>query len=240
MATSNNITLAIVLVIGLTISHSQLCWAKISPDWLRALRKNPNIDPNTPLSDLLTGKVNPSNNKPNPVKAPVVDKAVKNVVNPVTRPVGNAAKKVVNPSVNPDVLPENPNDFLIPQNAARAKVHVQPFIWNETLAEFARSYAQERANDCKLQHSHAPQKGENIARSPGVLTAAKAVEMWLGEEPNYNAASNTCNKVCGHYTQVVWRDSTSIGCARSNCQNRGTFVTCNYYPPGNYIGRRPF
>ena len=48
-------------------------------------------------------------------------------------------------------------------------------------------------------------------------------------------------KVCGHYTQVVWRDSTAIGCARVDCNNGGgVFITCNYNPPGNYVGRSPY
>ncbi|KAL2902425.1 Pathogenesis-related protein 1 [Bienertia sinuspersici] len=244
MAISNKLSLAIVLVVGLTIA--QLSSATLSPDLEKQL-KNPNIDANKPLSDLIN-PVNPTVNNvvnqpinnavnqptTNPVTPPVNKAVNQPTTNPVTTPVNNAVNNLAN------ILHEDPSEFLIPQNAARAKVSVPPFVWNETLAEFARSYAQERANDCKLQHSHSPGKGENIARAPGVLSPAKAVEMWVSEEVNYDYASNTCKKVCGHYTQVVWKGSTSIGCARSNCQGRGTFVTCNYYPPGNYIGRKPY
>ena len=58
----------------------------------------------------------------------------------------------------------------------------------------------------------------------------------------YNHATNTCSapsgQSCGHYTQVVWRASTAIGCARVVCSNNaGVFIICNYYPPGTSLDR---
>ncbi|KAK9666564.1 hypothetical protein RND81_14G194100 [Saponaria officinalis] len=132
--------------------------------------------------------------------------------------------------------------FLVPHNMARAKEHLPMVRWNETVAAYAKAYAQERAVDCALQHSTTRVYGENIAMSTGDLRPALAVKLWVGEKPDYHYGPNTCTggKMCGHYTQVVWKDTTSIGCASARCQNGGTFVTCNYYPPGNYIGERPF
>ncbi|XP_044431901.1 pathogenesis-related protein PRB1-2-like [Triticum aestivum] len=86
--------------------------------------------------------------------------------------------------------------------------------------------------------------GENIFWGSGQSwTAANAVTSWVDEKRNYHFNTNTCDagKVCGHYTQVVWRKSTRIGCARVVCAgNRGVFITCNYNPPGNFNGERPF
>jgi len=224
--------------------------------------KNP-VNPlvNNPITPVVNKPVTPQPTNP-PVNNPLTPPVNPPIINPITPPVNNPLTQTVNKPVTPPINPpnpitppvnqplsplnslvilhEDPNEFLIPQNMARAKVGLPPLVWNESLVEFARSYAQERANDCKLQHSHSPGKGENIARSPGILSPEKAVEMWVAEEPNYDYGSNTCKKVCGHYTQVVWKDTKSIGCARSNCQNRGTFVTCNYYPPGNVGGRKPY
>lgn len=47
-------------------------------------------------------------------------------------------------------------------------------------------------------------------------------------------------KMCGHYTQIVWRDSVRLGCASVNCLNGGMYAICSYDPPGNYIGESPF
>ena len=33
---------------------------------------------------------------------------------------------------------------------------------------------------------------------------------WANEDVDYNFESNTCNAVCGHYTQIVWEDSTRV------------------------------
>ncbi|KNA24134.1 hypothetical protein SOVF_018700 [Spinacia oleracea] len=130
--------------------------------------------------------------------------------------------------------------YLIPTNAARAKVMEPPLVWNKTLEDFARSYAKKRALDCKLQHSESPIYGENIAMSPGDLSATAAVDFWLTEKLDYNYGSNTCKDSCGHYTQIIWKDTKSVGCAREKCRNGGTFVTCNYYPPGNVVGEKPY
>nr|CAD1819851.1 unnamed protein product [Ananas comosus var. bracteatus] len=83
---------------------------------------------------------------------------------------------------------------------------------------------------------------EPIRRVRADYTAADAVNSWVSENQYYDHATNTCaqGQECGHYTQVVWRDSTMIGCARVVCNNGGIFITCNYYPPGNIDGQSPY
>ena len=44
---------------------------------------------------------------------------------------------------------------------------------------------------------------------------------------------------CGHYTQVVWANTLSVGCGVAVCPT-GTIVVCNYAPPGNYVGEKPY
>ncbi|KAG1348128.1 Pathogenesis-related protein 1 [Cocos nucifera] len=136
----------------------------------------------------------------------------------------------------------SPEDFVSAHNSARAAVGVGPVSWNDTVAAYAQDYAKQRAGDCQLVHSDGPY-GENLFGGSGAdYTAADAVNSWVSEKQYYDYSSNTCaeGQVCGHYTQVVWRDSTNIGCARVVCNNGGIFITCNYYPPGNYLGQRPY
>ncbi|KAK9097094.1 hypothetical protein Sjap_022591 [Stephania japonica] len=128
--------------------------------------------------------------------------------------------------------------IVVPQNAARAQVGVGPLVWDETVAATARNYANQRAGDCSLVHSGNRNYGENLAMSTGSLSPAEAVKLWTDERQHYDYSSNSCVGVCGHYTQVVWASSVRLGCASVTCSSGGTFVICNYYPPGNFIGQR--
>jgi hypothetical protein len=94
--------------------------------------------------------------------------------------------------------------------------------------------------------------GENIAASsPGHWPSiAEVVQAWASEAADYDYASNSCapGKACGHYTQIVWRDSTLLGCAYARCTTNSPFDgvptwdfwVCDYSPPGNWVGQRPY
>ncbi|KAM1794800.1 hypothetical protein ACFX11_035233 [Malus domestica] len=122
-----------------------------------------------------------------------------------------------------------------------ALVGVAPLSWDTNLANYAQRYANSRIGDCNLVHSGGPYS-ENIAKSTGDLSGTAAVNLFVSEKADYNYNSNTCaaGKVCGHYTQVVWRSSTRLGCAKVRCNNGGTFIGCNYDPRGNYAGQRTY
>ncbi|KAK9163573.1 hypothetical protein Syun_004475 [Stephania yunnanensis] len=139
------------------------------------------------------------------------------------------------------VQAQSPQDYLDPHNAARAQVGVGALVWDDTVAATALNYAYQRAGDCSLVHSGNPNYGENLAMSTGSLSPTEAVKLWTDEQQYYDYNSNTCiGGVCGHYTQVVWANSVRLGCASVTCNSGGTFVICNYYPPGNVNGQRPY
>ncbi|XP_057502234.1 pathogenesis-related leaf protein 6-like [Actinidia eriantha] len=133
-------------------------------------------------------------------------------------------------------------DFLAAHNDARAPLGLSPLTWNHTVSAYAPNYANIRRVDCKLEHSQERPYGENIAMGFGKFTAVDAVKLWVDEKPYYDYKSNSCvgGEQCLHYTQVVWQNTEEIGCTRVQCRNEWWFVTCNYYPPGNYIGQRPY
>ncbi|GKV24298.1 hypothetical protein SLEP1_g33925 [Rubroshorea leprosula] len=143
------------------------------------------------------------------------------------------------------VLPSHaqlsPQNLINAHNSARAAVGVGPMTWDPTLAAYAQNYLNKHIGDCKMVHSGGPY-GENLAWSSGDLTGVAAVQMWVNEKADYNYQSNSCaaGKVCGHYTQVVWRKSVRLGCAKVRCNNGGTLISCNYDPRGNISGQRPY
>ncbi|GMH23705.1 hypothetical protein Nepgr_025548 [Nepenthes gracilis] len=133
-------------------------------------------------------------------------------------------------------------DFLDAHNTARAQVGVENLTWDDTVAAYALNYANQRSGDCNLIHSGGPY-GENLAWASPDLSATGAVDMWVNEKAYYDYGSNSCidGQECLHYTQVVWRDSTHLGCARVSCANdNGVFVICNYDPAGNIVGQHPY
>lgn len=135
--------------------------------------------------------------------------------------------------------------YLGAHNSARRAVGagIPDLQWSVQLQAYASNWASDRANKarCALSHSGGPY-GENIFWSSGASTPAAAVTAWVNEKQFYNYASNSCapGQVCGHYTQVVWRNSQSVGCGSAACPGGGTFVVCSYNPPGNYNGQKPY
>lgn len=135
------------------------------------------------------------------------------------------------------------------QTRAMVSPQAQPALpalaWSPTLAATAQAWA----DGCVFEHSTNPY-GENIYASAGsTVTAYDVVSSWAGESVDYVYASNACSGACGHYTQIVWRDTTSLGCAIKHCTTGSPFgasyptwdlVVCEYDPPGNYDGQRPY
>ncbi|KAK0041442.1 glioma pathogenesis-related protein 1 [Biomphalaria pfeifferi] len=115
--------------------------------------------------------------------------------------------------------------------------------------------AQAHATKCNFSHSTGEFRsnvggfsyaGENLFASPA-LNVTSFVDSWYSEKKNYNFDANSCSGVCGHYTQVVWANSSAIGCGVQMCSNlAGTilknsyFVVCQYGPGGNINGMRPY
>lgn len=130
-------------------------------------------------------------------------------------------------------------DMLAAHNAVRARVKVPPLTWSEKLAAEAQRWANRLLATNKFDHRESDY-GENLFDIWGdSATAAFVVGSWSEESKDYNYSTNTCRKVCGHYTQVVWASTKQVGCGVARDSQREVWV-CNYDPPGNWIGKRPY
>ena len=125
-------------------------------------------------------------------------------------------------------------------NEARAAVGVAPLQWSPEIAGYAQQWADElAAHGCTLTHRPDRPYGENLYYSQPGKNAQAAVAMWTAEQAHYDHENNTCDGICGHFTQVVWQNTTKVGCGVSSCGTKRVYV-CNYDPPGNYNGQSPY
>ncbi|CAM8927705.1 unnamed protein product [Rhodiola kirilowii] len=129
-------------------------------------------------------------------------------------------------------------EFLNAHNEVRAKYGEPLLKWNHTLERYAQQWASMRATDCKLVHAPNNQYGENLFWGKyRHWKPREVVKQWADEVAFYNSKNYHCaeGQQCGHYTQIVWRSSAWLGCAKQICLNGEIFVVCEYFPAGNYL-----
>lgn len=144
------------------------------------------------------------------------------------------------------------DDIVRIHNEVRAEVGTAPLKWNCDLAKFGQSWA----NKDVFEHSTNEERetiisgiaaGENLSADANPTTsAAKMLQGWIDEKPFWNNDAKTCEagKVCGHYTQMVWKTTTEIGCGiirnasvmGAEWKGQTTYLVCNYSPAGNDDG----
>lgn len=133
---------------------------------------------------------------------------------------------------------------------ARAAVGLPPLAWSEALVASARGYAEEMARTGRFAHAVQPmdrtRQGENLwMGSRGAYTYDEMIGHWLAERRDFvNVATPGFSRTgrwqdVGHYTQIVWRSTTAVGCAVAG-DLESEYLVCRYAPPGNVMGRKAF
>jgi pathogenesis-related protein 1 len=101
--------------------------------------------------------------------------------------------------------------------------------------------ATELAEKCTLTHDGRNKKcGENLYL--GGRSGDGAVEEWASEREHYNARDGSCRdgQVCGHWTQMTWKDTKEVGCAETKCGDGRVVVVCSFFPAGNMAGKKAY
>lgn len=143
--------------------------------------------------------------------------------------------------------------LLVEHNAVRAAAPnatppLPDLVWDEVLAGHAQAWADTCPN------GHNPNRnvngnvvGENMyfSSSASPVSPKTVVDLWAQEGQNYDISTNTCANPaqpgtivdCGHYTQLVWRTTTSVGCGmKAGCPGQWAQVwVCDYAPAGNMV-----
>jgi uncharacterized protein YkwD len=114
-------------------------------------------------------------------------------------------------------------------NSYRAKHCVPPLTWSSELAASSQHWA----NRCDFNHDEDSPHGENLFwGTAGAYSQQAVAASWYEEIEVYNFAAPSLNDDTGHFTQVIWRSSKMLGCARATCSGNDFWV-CRYAPAGN-------
>lgn len=138
------------------------------------------------------------------------------------------------------------NDYaalLFWHNIYRCMHDVPLLTWNDNIAASAQSWA----NQCQgtMQHSSNEQRqniggfnqlGENLygggAQYEPYISGKEGAQMWYNEiQSTNNGLVSGFGMNTGHYTQLVWKGTTSFGCGHST-----GLVVCQYGEAGNMMG----
>ena len=141
------------------------------------------------------------------------------------------------PALSPSSLAQA---MLNAHNAVRARVGVPPLVWSAQVAGVAQDWANNLIATGAFSHRPGNRYGENLyAIAGGAASPEQVVGLWADEARGYDLRSNTCAGECGHYTQIVWGKTQALGCAVARDRRREVWV-CDYDPPGNVVGYRPY
>ncbi|BGP54805.1 hypothetical protein JCM8202_003313 [Rhodotorula sphaerocarpa] len=140
---------------------------------------------------------------------------------------------------------------LAAHNKLRAQHNATALTWNTELAAAAQKWA----DKCVFQHGGgtALNAGENIsgysASSASDSNVAYAISLWSNEASLYDWKNPGYSDATGHFTQMIWKDTTELGCAQTYCQPlhdagnsfswNGFFYVCEYLQAGNIVGSTP-
>ncbi|KAL0264128.1 hypothetical protein SLS55_000072 [Diplodia seriata] len=128
--------------------------------------------------------------------------------------------------------------WLALHNAHRANhTSTCSVAWDQELANEAMISAQQ----CQFQHTNSGKDyGQNMGEASQGSKEPSFVSMFYNEIKDFgpywhqDSVPMTEPSVL-HFTQAVWKQTTTIGCATNNC-GQWLLSYCNYRGPGNYAG----
>lgn len=158
--------------------------------------------------------------------------------------------------------PLNTSAVLTHMNALRAAHSAPPVVMDPTLTAFAQTWANYLGGSRLFFHSGVTAYGETLnvvlqavrgKRSdsrppsgggfPSTAAVMASIDRWYAESTLYNQSSPGFSDATGHFTQLVWQGSGSVGVGYAvwgDASQEQTVVTMNFWPPGNILSTSAF
>ncbi|HEY2071688.1 MAG TPA: CAP family protein [Rhizomicrobium sp.] len=136
--------------------------------------------------------------------------------------------------------------ILAAHNKERAVYHLPSLSWDEGLASDAATWARHLATTGSFAHADQGDEGENLWM--GTTKAYSIEDMvggWAAEKQFYrygvfpDISTTRRWQDVGHFTQMIWKNTRSVGCAIASNKTDDILV-CRYSPPGNFVGEAPY
>jgi hypothetical protein len=138
--------------------------------------------------------------------------------------------------------------ILAAHNKERVELGLQRLSWSPSLAQGARRWAEYLAASGSFEHASENRdhpEGENLwAGTKGYYAPEAMVDAWVREKQFFIVGVFPNNSITGrvqdvgHYTQLIWRATFEVGCAKAT-SNSEDILVCRYAEAGNYRGERP-
>lgn len=140
------------------------------------------------------------------------------------------------------------DSVLKQHNIYRSELGLPALEWSATLASDALVWGQRLAKDNRGHHD--PQdrvlnEGENLWwGTADAFSYAQMVDTWGAEKKDFvygtfPDCTTRHSAVVGHYTQMIWKNTRSVGCALVS-NGKLDFLVCRYAPPGNVEGEKVY
>ena len=129
---------------------------------------------------------------------------------------------------------DSPQEWTSLVNAKRANHGACPLEWAAPLADGIKTWVDGLTSLHHADSYHIPPPGgpcgENLAWASNGVTASQAVDMWYNEVNDCATPPPGCQtpqpgKMTGHFTAMVWKGATTMGCAISN---DGNYAGCRW------------
>lgn len=134
------------------------------------------------------------------------------------------------------------NDITEYINIYRRKHHSNDIIYNSNISKFSQNWSDYLIKNKLFVHSYNKQYGENLSLFKGykndiINLIKKSIDLWYNEIKFYDFNKSEYNSQSGHFTALIWNNSTEFGIGYTyNKVNKTTIIVMNFNPMGNIIG----